>query len=110
MKSKARERLVNARFMRKYNADPHYMWDKPAEALRSARIERKLPHPCMVFERVYTQRHGTDTRKRHVYMNRLGDMAKHSGVYPSAFGFWRFKDRLHVPLPEGGYTLRAHVV
>lgn len=107
--NKTRELLSSKRFMRKYNADKHYMWHKPQEELRRARTERRLPHPCMVFERVYSARHGTDTRKRHIYMGRLQDHQKKMGVHFSAFGFWRPKDRLPVYLPDGRVTLRAYV-
>lgn len=106
---KAKELLRNTRFLRAYDADPHYMWDKPAAALRHARAQRRLPHPCQVFERVYTARHGTDTRARNTYMERIQRFQLANDAPISAFGFWRPKDRLHVTLPDGTITLRAYV-
>lgn len=107
---KAKELLRNARFLRKYYADPNYMWEKPVDALRYARRAKRLPHACVTFERVYCERHGEDTRARNTYMERLQQYQKKNGLHISAFGFWRIKDRLPVRLPDGSITLRGFVV
>lgn len=108
--SKSRTLLINARFHKKYDADPHYMWDKPNEALRHARNARRLPHPCVVFERVYCARHGNYSNVRTCYMDRLQKNMARNATHISAPGFWRPKDRLRVTLPDGTVTLRAFVI